>query len=122
MAVPKGCSIVRATHEIVDAALTFRLQFLRIAREHASFPPIYPVDISLWTPESCADLDALNQCWNDLIAQRTRYVSELDESKFDADMPFKLLSGDASSMRLADQKTIRNSIKEYILDPNRSSA
>src|SRR6266699_1615966 len=52
MAVPKGFSIVRAAHEIVDAALTFRLQFLRIAREHASFPPIYPVDISLWTPKS----------------------------------------------------------------------
>ena len=58
---------------------------------------------SLWTPEACADLAALRERWAGLIDKRTRFVSELDEERFDAEMPFKLLSGDASSMRLAHQ-------------------
>jgi uncharacterized damage-inducible protein DinB len=58
---------------------------------------------SLWTTESCADLAALKERWAGLIDQRSRYVSELDEAKFDAELPFKLLSGDPSSMRLAYQ-------------------
>ncbi len=40
---------------------------------------------SLWTTESCADL------------------SQLDEARLAVELPFKLLSGDASSMRLVDQ-------------------
>lgn len=58
---------------------------------------------TLWSPEKCADLDALRGRWTDLIAQRSRYIADLDQAKFDAEMPFKLLSGDANSMRLADQ-------------------
>lgn len=58
---------------------------------------------SLWTSESCADLAALKKRWADVTDERSRYVSELDEAKLDAELPFKLLSGDASSMRLADQ-------------------
>src|ERR1041384_3974720 len=54
---------------------------------------------AFWSTETCADVDALKKRWADLIEQRSRYVSELDEAKFDAEMPFKLLSGDASSMR-----------------------
>ena len=58
---------------------------------------------SLWTSESCSDLDSLKEHWANLIDQRTRYVSELDDSKLGADVSFKLLSGDPSSMRLAYQ-------------------
>jgi len=58
---------------------------------------------SLWSPESCADLALLKERWNQLVEQRTRFVSELDESKLAAELPFKLLSGDPSSMPLVNQ-------------------
>ena len=57
----------------------------------------------LWTPESCADLTALHERWGSLIESRTQFISELDEDRLSAELPFKLLSGDASSMRLVDQ-------------------
>jgi len=56
-----------------------------------------------WTTESCADLTALKERWNDVIDRRAQYVSELEESRLAAELPFKLLSGDPSSMRLVDQ-------------------
>jgi|SRR6185503_11790082 uncharacterized damage-inducible protein DinB len=58
---------------------------------------------SLWTTESCADLATLKERWSNLIDQRTRYVSELDDTILAAELSFKLLSGDPSSMRLIDQ-------------------
>ena len=58
---------------------------------------------SLWTTEACADLTALNQRWRDVVDRRARLMSQLDESRLAAETPFKLLSGDASSMRLGDQ-------------------
>ena len=58
---------------------------------------------SMWTTESCADLATLNQRWQDLVDRRARYVTELDEQRLAAELPFKLLSGDPSSMRLVDQ-------------------
>jgi uncharacterized damage-inducible protein DinB len=58
---------------------------------------------SLWTPESCGDLATLNDRWGDVIDRRTRFISEIDDDKLAADLSFKLLSGDASSMRLVDQ-------------------
>ena len=58
---------------------------------------------SEWTPEACADLAALKERWSNIIDQRTRYVSELDDSRFGAELAFKLLSGDPSSMPLCDQ-------------------
>ena len=58
---------------------------------------------SRWTAESCGDLATLRERWANLIDQRTQYVSELDEEKLAADLPFKLLSGDPSSMPLCDQ-------------------
>ena len=57
----------------------------------------------MWTPESCADLPTLNDRWTDVVDQRARYISELDESRLMAELSFKLLSGDPSSMRLVDQ-------------------
>jgi len=56
-----------------------------------------------WTPESCIDLSTLKERWNNIIDRRSQYVSELDESRLASELPFKLLSGDASSMRLSDQ-------------------
>jgi uncharacterized damage-inducible protein DinB len=58
---------------------------------------------SLWTTESCADLAVLKERWTGVAEQRRRYDSGLNESSLAAELPFKLLSGDPSSMRLADQ-------------------
>jgi len=57
----------------------------------------------LWTPETCADVDALRERWKDLVDQRAQYISELDEARLAAELPFRLLSGDADSMKLVDQ-------------------
>ncbi|MFL6332476.1 MAG: DinB family protein [Pyrinomonadaceae bacterium] len=58
---------------------------------------------SLWTAESCANLAALSERWCDVVERRARFISGLDEERLVAELPFKLLSGDASSMRLVDQ-------------------
>ena len=58
---------------------------------------------SLWSTESCADLPALKDRWGAVIDRRKSFVSELDEERLAADLSFKLLSGDPSSMRLVDQ-------------------
>ena len=65
--------------------------------------PAKPQAWSMWTPESCADLAALNDRWMEVIERRGQFVSGLDEARLDAELPFKLLSGDPSSMRLVDQ-------------------
>ncbi len=56
-----------------------------------------------WTTDSCADLAMLKGRWRDLIDRRTQFISELDEERLNAELAFKLLSGDPSSMRLVDQ-------------------
>ena len=56
-----------------------------------------------WTMESCANLGALKDRWRDLVDRRWHFVTELDNAKLTAELPFRLLSGDASSMRLVDQ-------------------
>jgi uncharacterized damage-inducible protein DinB len=58
---------------------------------------------SLWKTESCADLATLNERWREAVDRRARFVAELDEARLMADLPFKLLSGDASSLPLVDQ-------------------
>lgn len=58
---------------------------------------------ALWKTDSCADLETLNQRWREVVDRRAEFISELDESRLSAELPFKLLSGDASSMRLVDQ-------------------
>jgi uncharacterized damage-inducible protein DinB len=58
---------------------------------------------SLWKTDSCADPATLNQRWRDVIDRRAQFISELDESRLPEEMPFTLLSGDPSSMRLVDQ-------------------
>ena len=58
---------------------------------------------ALWTTDSCGNLATLKDRWGDLVDGRTRFVAELDEDRLNAELAFKLLSGDASSMRLVDQ-------------------
>ena len=58
---------------------------------------------SLWKIESCANLATLNERWREVVELRTRFISELDESRLMAESPFKLLSGDPSSLPLVDQ-------------------
>ena len=57
----------------------------------------------LWTTESCPDLAKLDESWRDVIDRRAQLISGLDEQRLGAELPFKLLSGDPSSMRLVDQ-------------------
>lgn len=58
---------------------------------------------SRWSTESCADLATLKDRWTNLINDRARLVSELDNTRLVAELPFKLLSGDPSSMPLVNQ-------------------
>jgi len=58
---------------------------------------------SMWTPESCGDLATLNDRWSEVVDARAQFISQLDEDRVIAELPFRLLSGDASSMRLVDQ-------------------
>jgi len=58
---------------------------------------------SLWSTDSCGDLDTLIRRWSEVVDRRSRYVSGLDESGLAAELHFKLLSGDASSMPLVNQ-------------------
>ena len=58
---------------------------------------------SLWTTDAGCDLAMLKDRWGEVVNRRTQYVSALDEDRLVADLPYKLLSGDASSMPLADQ-------------------
>jgi uncharacterized damage-inducible protein DinB len=56
-----------------------------------------------WSPEACPGLAQLRERWADIIDRRSQFVTALDEAKLEAELPFKLLSGDSSSMRLAYQ-------------------
>ena len=58
---------------------------------------------SLWTTDSCADLKVLNQRWREVIERRAQLISELEEPVLAAELSFKLLSGDPSTLRLVDQ-------------------
>src|ERR1041384_6214379 len=56
-----------------------------------------------WTPDSCGNLKTLKQQWSEVVERRGRFISQLDAAKLPAEWPFKLMSGDPSSMRLVDQ-------------------
>jgi uncharacterized damage-inducible protein DinB len=58
---------------------------------------------SQWTTESCANLAGLNERWREVIDRRAQFIETLDDSRLNVELPFKLLSGDASSMPLVDQ-------------------
>jgi uncharacterized damage-inducible protein DinB len=58
---------------------------------------------ALFTKQSCPDLTSLQERWRDIVQRRADFISSLDEPRLKADLHFKLLSGDASSMPLIDQ-------------------
>ena len=58
---------------------------------------------SRWSTDSCTDLLMLKDRWVELVNQRTKYVSQLDEATLASELAFKLLSGDPSSMTLINQ-------------------
>ena len=58
---------------------------------------------SQWTTQSCPDLASLEDRWREVVDRRRKYVAELDAEKLSSELPFKLLSGDSSSMRLVHQ-------------------
>jgi uncharacterized damage-inducible protein DinB len=58
---------------------------------------------STWSTESCCDVATLKQRWNALVSNRAQFMSQLDDERLNTELAFKLLSGDASSMRLIDQ-------------------
>lgn len=65
--------------------------------------PAKAVAWSLWTTEACANLATLEERWREVIDRRAGFIAELDEERLDAELPFILLSGDRSSMRLVYQ-------------------
>ena len=77
-------------------------EWIWLERWHGNSPPKAEA-WALWTTESCADLPALQERWGSLIDRRAQFVSELDEDRLAADLHFRLLNGDASSMPLVDQ-------------------
>jgi len=58
---------------------------------------------ALWSTESCGDLPGLKDRWGAVVDKRARFISDLDEGRFAAELGYNLLNGDRSSMRLADQ-------------------
>jgi uncharacterized damage-inducible protein DinB len=58
---------------------------------------------SLWKTDSCADLATLSERWHEVVSRRAEFISGLDEAGLMSELSFKLLSGDASTMRLAHQ-------------------
>lgn len=58
---------------------------------------------SMWTPQSCADLATLTNRWSEVVDRRAQFITNIDEDRLAAELPFKLLSGDPSSMPLIDQ-------------------
>jgi uncharacterized damage-inducible protein DinB len=77
-------------------------EWIWLERWHGHSPPKKEA-WSLWTDEACPDLKTLNERWREVIDRRTRFISELDESRLMSELSFKLLSGDPNSMRLVDQ-------------------
>lgn len=58
---------------------------------------------SLWRVDTCADLATLKQRWREVIDRRATFLAGLSEAQLAADLPFKLLNGDSSSLPLIDQ-------------------
>lgn len=77
-------------------------EWIWLERWHGNSPPKKEA-WSLWTNEACPDLKTLNDRWRDVVDRRARFISEIDEARLAADLPFKLLSGDPSSLPLVDQ-------------------
>ena len=77
-------------------------EWIWLERWHG-YSPAKAVAWASWTTESCADLATLEERWHEVIDRRARFLAELDQERLEAELAFKLLSGDASSMRLVHQ-------------------
>ena len=95
---------VRISHGSIFGTLLHMAgaEWIWLERWHGHSPPGKDA-WALWTAESCSDLATLNVRWREVVDRRARFISELDESRLAAELPFKLLSGDPNSMRLVDQ-------------------
>ena len=58
---------------------------------------------SQWKVDGCPDLPTLSQRWQEIIARRAAFLAGTDEDGLAAELPFKLLNGDASSLPLVSQ-------------------
>jgi uncharacterized damage-inducible protein DinB len=56
-----------------------------------------------WTPEACVDIETLKGRWSEVVDRRAQLLTNIDEDRLAAELPFRLLSGDPSSMPLIDQ-------------------
>jgi len=77
-------------------------EWIWLERWHGHSPPLAEA-WALWASDTCPDLTTLNQRWRDVIDRRASFISEVDEERLAAELPFKLLSGDPSSLPLVDQ-------------------
>lgn len=77
-------------------------EWIWLERWHGHSPPKAEA-WSKWSTEACADLPTLKERWAEVIDRRARFVAELDEDRLSADLAYKLLSGDPSSLPLIDQ-------------------
>jgi len=95
---------VGISHKSILGTLTHMAgaEWIWLERWHGSWPAKAEA-WSMWSPESCGDLATLNDRWMEIVLRRAQFISNLDEARLDAELPFKLLSGDPSSMRLVDQ-------------------
>jgi uncharacterized damage-inducible protein DinB len=57
----------------------------------------------LWTTEACVDVATLKDRWTEVVDRRAQLLTNIDEDRLAAELSFKLLSGDPSSMPLIDQ-------------------
>lgn len=104
VAAEDRCRDVGISHQSIFGTLLHMAgaEWIWLERWHGR-SPLRAQAWSLWTAESCAELATLRERWAGLIERRTRYVAECNEEKLVAELPFKLLSGDASSMPLVNQ-------------------
>jgi uncharacterized damage-inducible protein DinB len=95
---------VRVSHQSIFGTLLHMAgaEWIWLERWHGRSPAKAEA-WSLWTPEACPDLAALNGRWSDVIDRRAQLFRNIDEDRLAAELAFKLLSGDPSSMPLIDQ-------------------
>jgi uncharacterized damage-inducible protein DinB len=77
-------------------------EWIWLERWHGNSPPGAEA-WSIWSTESCPDLETLNGRWRQLTERRTGFIDELDQARLSAELAFTLLNGDPNSMRLVDQ-------------------
>ena len=98
------CRDVGISHRSIFGTLTHMAgaEWIWLERWHGHSPAKAEA-WSMWTPDSCGDLATLNDRWSEVVERRAEFITALDDDRLAAELPFRLLSGDASSMPLIDQ-------------------